>query len=160
MYAWAHHAPPLQLPKDVGFHVGGKSKIKYLVLQVHYATVDRYTGTTWRFLHFKKIHLPSIQFNWTWQTALRTIPEYFCSTRQSRECLTLTTETFNSIDYWLCLNSQPKTAGVLLMGTGGRIKANSVEHMDTACKLSENKVIHPFAFRTHTHALGRPFKQI
>merc|ERR1712071_140027 len=30
IYAWAHHAPPLQLPKDVGFHVGGRSKIKYL----------------------------------------------------------------------------------------------------------------------------------
>ena len=51
--------------------------------------------------------------------------------------------------------SQPKAAGVLLMGTGGRIKANSVEHMDSACKLSEDKVIHPFAFRTHTHALGK-----
>jgi len=110
VYAWAHHAPPLQLPKDVGFHVGGKSKIKYLVLQVHYATVDRYTDGV---------------------------------TDDSGVFLQYTTVP------------QPKTAGVLLMGTGGRIKANSVEHMDTACKLSENKVIHPFAFRTHTHALGR-----
>lgn len=52
------------------------------------------------------------------------------------------------------LSSQPKSAGVLLMGTGGRISANSVEYMETACKINEDKVIYPFAFRTHTHALG------
>ena len=40
------------------------------------------------------------------------------------------------------------------MGTGGRVSANSVEYMETACKINEDKVIHPFAFRTHTHALG------
>merc|ERR1719244_511476 len=50
---------------------------------------------------------------------------------------------------------QPKAAGVLLMGTGGRISPHSVEYMETACTIQENKVIHPFAFRTHTHALGR-----
>jgi len=111
IYAWAHHAPPLQLPKDVGFHVGGRSKIKYLVLQVHYASVDRYQDGVTR--------------------------------DDSGVFLQYTTQP------------QPKAAGVLLMGTGGRIKANSVEHMDSACKLSEDKVIHPFAFRTHTHALGR-----
>ena len=41
------------------------------------------------------------------------------------------------------------------MGTGGRILANSVQYMETACKLDEDKVIHPIGFRTHTHALGR-----
>ncbi len=41
------------------------------------------------------------------------------------------------------------------MGTGGRISANSVEYMETACKINEDKVIYPFAFRTHTHALGK-----
>jgi peptidylglycine monooxygenase len=55
--------------------------------------------------------------------------------------------------YFCC--SQPKSAGVLLMGTGGRISANSVEYMETACKINEDKVIYPFAFRTHTHALGK-----
>lgn len=50
---------------------------------------------------------------------------------------------------------QPKAAGVLLMGTGGRINPNSVEYMETACTIQEDKVIHPFAFRTHTHALGQ-----
>ena len=40
IYAWAKNAPQLRLPKDVGFKVGGRdSKIKYLVLQVHYASV-------------------------------------------------------------------------------------------------------------------------
>lgn len=55
---------------------------------------------------------------------------------------------------FLLVSSQPKSAGVLLMGTGGRISANSVEYMETACKINEDKVIYPFAFRTHTHALG------
>lgn len=27
---------------DVGFHVGGSSQIKYIVLQVHYANVDKF----------------------------------------------------------------------------------------------------------------------
>lgn len=27
---------------DVGFHVGGSSRIKYIVLQVHYANVDKF----------------------------------------------------------------------------------------------------------------------
>ena len=50
--------------------------------------------------------------------------------------------------------SQPKSAGVLLMGTGGYIFPNSEEHMETACDITENTVLHPFAFRTHTHQLG------
>lgn len=27
---------------DVGFHVGGKSAVKYIVLQVHYANVEQF----------------------------------------------------------------------------------------------------------------------
>jgi len=42
MYAWAKNAPSLKMPKDVGFHVGGKSGIKYLVLQVHYLDVSSF----------------------------------------------------------------------------------------------------------------------
>ena len=66
IYAWAHDAPALQLPKDVGFHVGGSSRIKYIVLQVHYASVEKFKGNSfastsatilflWQFLHFPKI---------------------------------------------------------------------------------------------------------
>ncbi|XP_043241915.1 peptidylglycine alpha-hydroxylating monooxygenase-like [Amphibalanus amphitrite] len=51
-------------------------------------------------------------------------------------------------------NPQPKSAGVLLMGTGGYIFPNSEEHMETACDITEDTVLHPFAFRTHTHQLG------
>jgi len=42
MYAWAKNAPSLKMPKDVGFHVGGKSGINYLVLQVHYLDVSSF----------------------------------------------------------------------------------------------------------------------
>ncbi|XP_049873916.1 peptidylglycine alpha-hydroxylating monooxygenase [Pectinophora gossypiella] len=48
-----------------------------------------------------------------------------------------------------------RQAGVILLGTRGVIPQNSVEHMETACRITEGKVIHPFAFRTHTHALGK-----
>lgn len=41
------------------------------------------------------------------------------------------------------------------MGTGGRIPSKSVQFMETACRIDEDKVIHPFAFRVHTHALGQ-----
>jgi len=50
---------------------------------------------------------------------------------------------------------QPKSAGVLLLATGGRILPRSVEFMEVECAVEEDKVLHPFAFRTHTHALGR-----
>ncbi|XP_066967687.1 peptidylglycine alpha-hydroxylating monooxygenase isoform X2 [Macrobrachium rosenbergii] len=110
IYAWAKDAPKLVLPEGVAFKVGGKSSIKYLVLQVHYASVEKFkdgsTDDSGVFLYY--------------------------------------TET-----------PQPKAAGVLLLGTGGRINPKSVEYMETACTLDEDKVIHPFAFRTHTHALGR-----
>ena len=48
----------------------------------------------------------------------------------------------------------PRQAGVFLLGTSGMIGANQVENMETACTIWEDKVIHPFAFRPHTHALG------
>lgn len=48
-----------------------------------------------------------------------------------------------------------KLAGVLLLGTGGIIPPMSVTHMETNCQIKENKVIHPYAYRTHTHSLGK-----
>ena len=53
----------------------------------------------------------------------------------------------------MCLR-QPKAAGVMLLGTGGFIFPKTTQYMETACDIEEDKVIHPFAFRTHTHALG------
>ncbi|GIY55864.1 peptidyl-glycine alpha-amidating monooxygenase B [Caerostris darwini] len=37
MYGWAKNAPPMELPKDVGYLIGGNSSINYVVLQIHYA---------------------------------------------------------------------------------------------------------------------------
>eukprot|EP00112_Aurelia_sp_Birch-Aquarium-sp1_P018786 Seg4537.1 transcript_id=Seg4537.1/GoldUCD/mRNA.D3Y31 product="Peptidyl-glycine alpha-amidating monooxygenase" protein_id=Seg4537.1/GoldUCD/D3Y31 len=45
LYAWGKNAPPLKLPKGVGFKVGPSTKIKYLVLQVHYGKVQKFIGT-------------------------------------------------------------------------------------------------------------------
>lgn len=42
-----------------------------------------------------------------------------------------------------------------LLATNGRIPPNSIEHMETSCPVYEiGKVIHPFAYRVHTHELG------
>lgn len=110
IYAWARDAPPLQLPQDVAFEVGGDSKIQYLVLQVHYADVSA----------FEQGH---------------------------------TDESGVTLKYTDI--PQPKAAGVFLLGTNGYIQGQSTEYMESACRVNENKVMHPFAFRTHTHSLGR-----
>lgn len=44
---------------------------------------------------------------------------------------------------------------MFLLGTGGTIPPLSVEHMEAACRIQENKRIYPFAYRTHTHSLGK-----
>lgn len=31
----------------------------------------------------------------------------------------------------------------------------SIEYLETRCIIDEDKVIHPFAFRVHTHSLGK-----
>ncbi|UJR07751.1 hypothetical protein I4U23_012035 [Adineta vaga] len=42
IYAWAMDADKTELPKDVAFKIGGSTSIKYLVLQVHYARIDKF----------------------------------------------------------------------------------------------------------------------
>ena len=37
MFAWAKNAPPLQLPKDVGRHIGTSAGVDHIILQIHYA---------------------------------------------------------------------------------------------------------------------------
>lgn len=53
------------------------------------------------------------------------------------------------------LRHMPKQAGVLLLGTAGSIPAKKTENMEVACQINEKKTIYPFAYRTHTHALGK-----
>lgn len=48
-----------------------------------------------------------------------------------------------------------KQAGVLLLATNGVIEAMQTEHMETACEINESKTLYPFAYRTHTHSLGK-----
>lgn len=48
-----------------------------------------------------------------------------------------------------------KLAGVILLGTGGVIPPREVVHMEASCPITENKTIYPFAYRTHTHSLGK-----
>lgn len=50
---------------------------------------------------------------------------------------------------------QAKLAAVLLLAVGGRIPPKTVTHMDVECQVTENKTLYPFAYRTHTHSLGR-----
>ena len=110
LYAWARDAPMLILPEGVGFKVGGDSSIKYLVLQVHYAHIDKFkdgrTDDSGVFLHYT-------------------------------------------------LRPLNKLAGVFLLGTSGAIPPKHTTYMETACMIKENKTIHPIAYRTHTHSLGK-----
>ena len=108
IYAWAMDAPGLQLPEGVGFRVGGDTNIKYLVLQVHYASTD-----------------------------------YIDADGDDSGVILQYTE-----------QQQPKTAGVLLLGTGGSAPAHSTTFFETSCDIEDPRTIHPFAFRTHTHSLG------
>jgi len=106
IYAWARDAPQLKLPEGVGFRVGGKTRIQYLVLQMHYMHMldhPDYSGFT---LHSTKTPMP-------------------------------------------------KSAGVVLMVTGGTLPAKTTEKFETACEVNEDVELHPFAFRTHTHKNGK-----
>merc|ERR1712142_980333 len=49
----------------------------------------------------------------------------------------------------------PRRAGVYLLGTGGVIPRHSTIYMETACLYYNKFVLHPFAYRTHTHKLGK-----
>lgn len=46
-----------------------------------------------------------------------------------------------------------KLAGIILLGTAGLVPPNSIETMDSKCKIDQE--IYPFAYRTHTHQLGK-----
>ncbi|CAJ0574305.1 unnamed protein product, partial [Mesorhabditis spiculigera] len=50
---------------------------------------------------------------------------------------------------------QPKQAATMLLVTGGQVPPQSVESFETACVMEESVVLHPFAYRTHTHRHGR-----
>lgn len=51
MFAWAKNAPPTTMPPDVGFRIGGKSGVNYLVLEIHYAHPLKENDTSGIFLH-------------------------------------------------------------------------------------------------------------
>jgi len=50
---------------------------------------------------------------------------------------------------------QPKTAATMLLVTGGQMKPKADETFETACVIEEDVVLHPFAYRTHTHRHGK-----
>ncbi|KAK3586826.1 hypothetical protein CHS0354_020042 [Potamilus streckersoni] len=112
LYAWAMDAPSLKLPEGVGFTVGGSTDVKYLVMQVHYKSVDTF--------------LPP-------------------NNKTDSSGITMTTTN----------TEMPRRAGVYLLGTSGIIPSHSTVYMETACNFDEDVVLHPFAFRTHTHSLGK-----
>uniref|UniRef100_A0AC34QX05 Peptidylglycine monooxygenase n=2 Tax=Panagrolaimus sp. JU765 TaxID=591449 RepID=A0AC34QX05_9BILA len=105
LFAWAKNAPKLALPEGVGYKVGGQTKSKNLILQVHYMheeTKPDYSGL---------------------KVVSTTIP-------------------------------QPRTASTLLIVTGGVAKAHETTDFEAACVVDEPVVMHPFAFRVHTHSHG------
>ncbi|XP_039534009.1 peptidyl-glycine alpha-amidating monooxygenase B isoform X3 [Pimephales promelas] len=111
MYAWARNAPPTKLPKDVGFKVGGDTRINYFVLQIHYGDVN----------NFRDHH---------------------------RDCSGLTLR--------MTSKPQPFIAGIYLMMSLDTVipPGKKVTNADIACTYTSFPM-YPFAFRTHTHSLGK-----
>ncbi|KAK7126212.1 hypothetical protein R3I93_021559 [Phoxinus phoxinus] len=111
MYAWARNAPPTKLPKDVGFKVGGDTRINYFVLQIHYGDVN----------NFRDHH---------------------------RDCSGLTLR--------MTSKPQPFIAGIYLMMSLDTVipPGKKVTNADIACTYTSSPM-YPFAFRTHTHSLGK-----
>uniref|UniRef100_A0A8C1AF87 Peptidylglycine alpha-amidating monooxygenase n=1 Tax=Cyprinus carpio carpio TaxID=630221 RepID=A0A8C1AF87_CYPCA len=111
MYAWARNAPPTKLPKDVGFKVGGDTRINYFVLQIHYGDAT----------HFRDHH---------------------------RDCSGLTLR--------MTSKPQPFIAGMYLMMSVDTVipPGKKVTNADIACTYTSSPM-YPFAFRTHTHSLGK-----
>uniref|UniRef100_A0A673IEX4 Peptidylglycine alpha-amidating monooxygenase n=1 Tax=Sinocyclocheilus rhinocerous TaxID=307959 RepID=A0A673IEX4_9TELE len=102
MYAWARNAPPTKLPKDVGFKVGGDTRINYFVLQIHYGDVKNFRAASSK------------------------------------------------------LGLQPFIAGMYLMMSVDTVipPGKKVTNADIACTYTSSPM-YPFAFRTHTHSLGK-----
>lgn len=111
MYAWARNAPPTKLPKDVGFRVGGDTRITYFVLQIHYGDIHS----------FRDHH---------------------------KDCSGLTLK--------MTSKPQPFIAGMYLMMSVDTVipPGKTVTNADVACNYLSYP-IYPFAFRTHTHRLGK-----
>uniref|UniRef100_A0A8C1RKX2 peptidylglycine monooxygenase n=1 Tax=Cyprinus carpio TaxID=7962 RepID=A0A8C1RKX2_CYPCA len=108
MYAWARNAPPTKLPKDVGFKVGGDTRINYFVLQIHYGDATHFRG------------------------------KYRCTQQHSRS------------------RAKPFIAGMYLMMSVDTVipPGKKVTNADIACTYTSSPM-YPFAFRTHTHSLGK-----
>ena len=49
---------------------------------------------------------------------------------------------------------QPRTAATLLVVTGGTVKSHETTNFEAACVIDEPVIMHPFAYRVHTHKLG------
>ncbi|XP_048027279.1 peptidylglycine alpha-amidating monooxygenase isoform X2 [Megalobrama amblycephala] len=111
MYAWARNAPPTKLPKDVGFKVGGDTRINYFVLQIHYGDVNS----------FRDHH---------------------------RDC--------SGLSLRMTSKPQPFIAGMYLMMSLDTVipPGKKVTNADIACTY-KSFPMYPFAFRTHTHSLGK-----
>uniref|UniRef100_A0A8B9JX40 Peptidylglycine alpha-amidating monooxygenase n=1 Tax=Astyanax mexicanus TaxID=7994 RepID=A0A8B9JX40_ASTMX len=107
MYAWARNAPPTKLPKDVGFKVGGDTRITYFVLQIHYGDIK----------NFRDHH---------------------------KDCSGLTLR--------MTSKPQPFIAGMYLMMSVDTVIPPG--KTDIACTYLSYPM-YPFAFRTHTHRLGK-----
>lgn len=113
LFGWALDAPAIEMPPHVGFKIGGNSGIDYLVLQVHYGSIQTF----------------------------RQDP---AATDNSGIILA----TVAGQDHGIT-----KMAGIYLLVSNGYVVEGVSKHT-MECTFLEDKVIHPFRFRTHTHKLG------
>lgn len=127
IYAWARNAPPFDLPNNVAFSIGHNGdSVQYLVLQIHYQ--QPFAG---------KVR----DFSGTFFSVLSFLFFFII-------CLGLTLH--------LSDNRPKNLADVFLFVSGMPIPPKEPASINNiSCTFNSNIVLHPFAFRTHTHQMGR-----
>lgn len=155
LYGWALDAKPFKLPDKVGFKVGGpESDIQYLVLQVHYHSINNNNNHNQKHpQNHEHIHdngIMNANANSNSNDPMRLGLLYHdgddnFAPDNSGVILDMKRDDDNS--------GITRQAGVLLLSSGGYVKMGKSRH-EIWCDLDEDVRIHPFRFRVHTHKLG------
>lgn len=139
LYAWARDAPALELPKGVGFKVGGESPIQYLILQVHY--MHALPGAFAQLVIFSNTRCIS-------EPDHSGITIHSTNIPMPRSAGVMLLATNGMI--------QSHTTGITSACVQCSLVYYYADNFDVACVVDERRAaLHPFAFRVHAHTRGK-----
>ena len=140
LYAWARNAPSLELPMDVAIPVGNNGDpVQYLILQIHYA--HPFEGNVRDFSGSFDSHADALIFIYKLFLMLKNI---------------IFKLIFSGIKLHLSPIRPKYIAQVFLFVSGQPIAPGlDAAYNNMSCYYRGNSTLHPFAFRTHTHGMGR-----